>query len=227
MRVQGKTVIMFATAVAVVSTVLAQGPGGRGRGFGGMMGGMNGYLLASNKSVQQELKLTDEQSEKVTKVASEIREQTKEKFGALKDLSREERREKGMAIGKENDEKAKTALKDILKPEQLARLHQIVLQQRGVEAFADSHVQDKLKLTDDQKSKLKELGENHRREMGEIFQSAQNDREGAREKIRTARKESLEKAVGVLTSDQKATWKELTGEPFEVKYEGQRRGAGA
>ena len=42
------------------------------------------------------------------------------------------------------------------------------------------------------------------------------------------RKEAMEKITAVLTDDQKKTWKEQTGEPYEFKFEagqfGGRRG---
>ncbi len=39
----------------------------------------------------------------------------------------------------------------------------------------------------------------------------------------TIRKESMDKALAVLSSDQKETWKDLTGEPFEVQFGPPRR----
>src|SRR5262249_19000190 len=100
----------------------------------------------------------------------------------------------------------------------------ISLQQRGVQAFMDSEVEKKLKLTGEQKDKLKTIQEDATKEMREIFQNAGADRAAAMEKIRTLRKESLDKASGVLTDEQKKTWKDMTGEPFEVRFE-RRQGA--
>jgi hypothetical protein len=39
------------------------------------------------------------------------------------------------------------------------------------------------------------------------------------QKMTALRKERLDKALATLTDDQKKTWKELTGEPYEVKFE--------
>lgn len=55
--------------------------------------------------------------------------------------------------------------------------------------------------------------------MREAFQGLQSDREGGMKKMVELRKQATEKAVGVLTDEQKKTWKEMTGEPFEVVYE--------
>ena len=43
------------------------------------------------------------------------------------------------------------------------------------------------------------------------------------EKINKLRKESQEKQAKVLTADQTKAWKEMQGEPFEVKFERRKK----
>jgi hypothetical protein len=43
-------------------------------------------------------------------------------------------------------------------------------------------------------------------------------------RVAALRKETMETATAVLTDDQKKAWKDLTGEPFEVKREPPRGG---
>ncbi|HMC90517.1 MAG TPA: hypothetical protein VKI17_13265, partial [Gemmataceae bacterium] len=43
------------------------------------------------------------------------------------------------------------------------------------------------------------------------------DQAEARKKMAAVQKETMEKITAVLTDDQKKTWKEMTGEPFEYK----------
>ncbi len=217
MRKFGSLSVAILAVFAMSSTVNAQGPG---RGFGGF--GQGAYLLLGNKGVQKELKLSDETSEKVTKLVEEWRGKIRDK---MEGLSQEERREKGLAISKEINDEAKTATKDLLSAEQHARLEQISLQQRGLQAFADAHVQEKLKLSDEQKDKIKEIGEGVRTQVADLRSAFQSDREGAMQKLAAIRKESFEKVHALLSDDQKKAWKELTGEPYEVKFEGRRPGA--
>ena len=40
-----------------------------------------------------------------------------------------------------------------------------------------------------------------------------------RTKVQAIEKEATEKVSGLLTEDQKKTWKEMVGEPFEIKME--------
>ena len=53
----------------------------------------------------------------------------------------------------------------------------------------------------------------------EIFQSAQDDREGAMKKMQELNKTTFEKVTVLLTPDQKSEWKDLIGAPYEVKFQ--------
>jgi Spy/CpxP family protein refolding chaperone len=217
MKTFGKMALAFGVvALMTVPASAQQGRGGRGFGFGG------GAALLSNKSVHTELKVTDEQAEKLNTLARETREKQREEFQNLGDLSQEERREKMRELASTRDAELNKAMGEILKPEQVKRFRQIQLQQSGIAAFASPRVQEGLKLTDDQKSKLSEISQESGQAMREAFQEAQTDREGAMKKIGELRRQATEKALGILTDEQKTTWKEMTGEPFEVVFE--RRG---
>jgi hypothetical protein len=178
--------------------------------------------LLLNKSVQDELKLTDDQKADLQKVG--------EKRDAARQKARDSGdREKGMAIMQAANEEIKKEVdkwrETALKPDQNKRLRQIQLQQMGVHAFADSDVQKDLKLTDKQKDEAKEIVDSTDKDAREIFQGmreARNDpekRQGILKKVDAVRKEGMDKMAGQLTDDQKKAWKELTGEKFEIKME--------
>lgn len=219
MRLVAKVALGLAGVAVWAWAVSAQPPGGGG----GMMMRGNMGMLVMNKSVQQELKLSDEQVEKVEKIVKEMREKGRAQFQKLGDLNEEERRQKMQTAMREGRERLTKALDGVLKDDQMKRLKQISWQQRGAEAFNDPEVQKALKLTSEQKDKLKTIREDAMKEGGEIFRNAGDDREGVRGKLETLHKDTTEKAMAVLTEDQKARWKELVGEPFEVKMEPRRR----
>ncbi|WP_165230916.1 hypothetical protein [Aquisphaera insulae] len=218
-----KTLVAFGLVAFLAVPAMAQPPGGgRGFGFGGPGGGGLGMLL-SNKSVQEELKLAGDQVEKVKELADKTREKIEK---ATEGLEGQERFAKVREISKELEDDAKAAIKDVLKPEQITRLHQIRNQTLGYLAFANEEVAKKLELTDAQKDEVKSISEEAGSKMREIFQESQGDRQAARTKINELRKETLAKVEAKLTDAQKATWKELTGAPFELKMEGRPGGPG-
>lgn len=187
------------------------------QGRGGFGGGGSVFLLA-NESVQQELKLDSGQAEKLRQIAQDLGQKMREQFSSLQDLQGDERRQKMDELAKKANEEVKTALKDTLKPEQIKRFEQIARQQLGVRAFADSAVVSALKLTDDQQSKIKEVVQEIDQKRRDLFQDAQNggDRQAVFQKLAELNQAGTEKATALLTADQKKSWEDLLGKPFEV-----------
>ncbi len=216
-------VLLLAVGVAMSQDTRRQRPGQGGfGGFGGFGPGMGrgaSTMLLMNKGVQEELKLTDEQKDKIKAYSEEAMKAGFGQFGKLRDLPENERREKMQAMMKEMAEKAEKFVDETLKPEQKTRLKQISYQQMGVQAFSDKEVAEKLKLTDEQKEKIEGISKQSREEMGQLFRSG-GSREEMGPKLTALRKETMEKVQGVLTADQKKIWSELTGAPFELRMEG-------
>jgi len=218
-RPLGKFVLAFSALALLASPAWAQARKGGG-GFG--MGGGGAFLMAPN--VQKDLKLSDEQIGKVRDTLTEIREKHTDDFTAVREASPEDRPAKAAALAKTTSDEVKKALS--LSDEQSKRFDQIDLQARGPQAFADPAVQAKLKLTDDQKGKLREIAVAARPGAGggggfaNLKNASDEEKTAARKKMVETRKENLNKVLAVLTDDQKKEWKELTGEPIELNFGG-------
>jgi Spy/CpxP family protein refolding chaperone len=230
MRNVCKTMFVLGMALLVAGPALAQrGQGGGRGGFGGGFGG--GNMLLTNASVQKELNLSEDQIQKIKDLNQSINDKYRDEREAVRKLEGDERREKFQELNKKIAGESNKAVAEVLKPEQAKRFKEITLQQRGAQAFNDEEVQKALNLTEDQKEKIKTINEDARKEMGELF--PQGGRRGGgggappdpsvfkerMTKMNTLRKETMEKAASVLTDDQKKAWKEMTGAPFEVKFE--------
>jgi Spy/CpxP family protein refolding chaperone len=226
------TLALGLAAVLAAPALAQQGQGGPGRfGRGGMgFGGLSGLLMA--EPVREELKLTDEQAETLRPILEEIRSETMDRFREMRDqqadLSGEERTERFEQMSRELNAKAREKVAAVLKPEQLARLEQIQLQQQGVRALAEPSVAEKLGLNEEQTSKIGEIIEAERAEIRTIMEAA-GDAENPSEafgKVGEVRSNTTEKVTAVLTDEQKSTWKEMTGEPFELPRGGFGGGRG-
>jgi Spy/CpxP family protein refolding chaperone len=209
MRAIGRMVLTLGAAALMASPALAQ----RGGGFGGP------GMLLTNKGVQKELKLDDAQVQKVESIAQDVRDKMTGLREKLQDVPQDQRREKMQEFMREINSDVKKSLAGVLKPDQLKRFEQIELQNRGAMAFSDPDIQKKLNLTGDQKDKIRGIVEDSNAQRRELFQGFQSDREGTMKKMQELNRETMSKAANVLTSEQKATWKELAGEPYEVKFE--------
>jgi Spy/CpxP family protein refolding chaperone len=206
-----KLALVLGAAALIAGPALAQRPqpGGGGRG------GFGVEQLLQNKGVQEELKMDKEQIDKVGEALKKVREDNKEDYAKLRDrnTSREERAE----IGKKLADANAKALSGILKDAQTKRLKQIQNQQAGLALFTNEENAKTLKLTDEQKEKIKTISDDLQKDMRELFQGG-----GGREafqKIAGLRKEAMTNATKLLNDDQKKALEEMTGAPFEIRFE--------
>jgi hypothetical protein len=176
--------------------------------------------ILTNRGVQRELKLDEAQSEKVEKIAAEVAAKGRAAAKEYQALSKTVRRQKMHKLMTEACEEAMTAVRGIFTAEQSKRFDQIVLQQRGVMAFADPEIEAKLKLTDDQKDRVIELAGGLHAQLLELSKTASPGKmEDVHEQGLALSRKIADQIVSLLDTDQKATWNKLTGDRFDVKFE--------
>jgi Spy/CpxP family protein refolding chaperone len=216
-----KVGLVWGVITALASTGYAQrAPGGPGPGGGGSM------ELLRNEGVQKELKLSDEQIKQLEEMKQAIHEKYKGEFEKINKLPEGERGAKFQEMRKKIEAEHRKVLAGVLKPEQEKRLEQINLQNEGATVFLDPNVEKDLKLTDEQKESIKTIMVEAQKQMRQTIGAAGGvnpNREEMMKKMQSMRKETYQKAVEVLTESQKKTWKEMTGAPFEVPYQGRSR----
>jgi len=179
----------------------------------------NPMFLLTNKSVQEELKITDAQAAKLTKLREEREAHMKKAFEEAKG-DREKAQELFKKFAEEGNKAAADYIKSDLKPEQARRFHQIEIQVGGLRAFDRDDVKKALKLTDKQAEELKKAAGELQTDVQKLRQDARGDREkmaAAQKKIDEMTAKAMEKAAEGLNADQKTAWKELVGEKFELK----------
>lgn len=241
MRSITKLFLAAAVVVAGVATsAVAQPPGGgRGQG-GGMMGMMGGAgagaaQLVTNKGVVEELKITDEQKETLTKWAAETQRKSMEQMREMFQGGERPDPAKMREMMQENSKKQMEEVSKVLKEDQVKRLKQIMLQVANVNAFNQKEVQDGLKLSDDQKDTIKEIMASMGEERREMMQGAfgggagggerpsreemQKRMEEMNKKTADLNKKYMEKVKNQLKDDQKKSWEEMVGKPFDYKPE--------
>ncbi len=148
---------------------------------------------------------------------AEMREKHSSDFEKMRDAEPQDRMRMSRELMQTMLEESKKPLAEILKPEQVKRFSQIELQTRGLDAMiADPTIGSSLKLSDDQKEKIKTIQQDSFTQMREIFQNSQGDREAAMKKMTELRKETMEKGLAVLSDEQKKAWNEAIGAPFTL-----------
>jgi hypothetical protein len=208
--------------VCSVSIAFAQpGGGGRGRGGGGFGGGGfggggfggggggfggGGLMLLYDENVKKDLGVTDDQMAKLQEVQTKTRDQIGQLFQGIQDLSPEERTAKMTEIQKKMAEINAATEKEVLLPKQIERLKQISIQSqlnrggRTVDVVSNGDLAKELGITDAQKEALTKAQEAADAEMNE--------------KMTKIREDARQKVLSVLTAEQQAKLKKLSGEPI-------------
>ena len=189
------TSVLALGALLVLADAVSAQPGGRpgGRTPGGR--GASPTQLLGIEEVRKEIKMSEEQLEKVRDAMSELE--------------------------KEIAELRAKKLAEVLEPSQKERLDQIVMQQQPMlTALQDEQIAEKLKMKADQVEEIKAIGESYQRDVRELFSERGGDFRERMEKAQALRQEAEEKAGDVLTSTQKKNWDKMVGEKFEMPRRG-------
>jgi hypothetical protein len=198
-----KRFLMWALVVAWVglpSSAFAQQ-----RGRGGFDRGSVTTLLMIDE-VQNELKLTAEQKEKLQSLRC-----SREDRAALQDLSREERQKRYEERAKKAEETIKTTLDET----QQKRLQELRLQREGAEALTRAEVAEKLGFDQAQKDKVKQVLEAADSNRQFDFRNAtQEEREKYFAEARERREKRDADLLAVLTDAQKESFQKMQGEKF-------------
>ena len=220
---QLKVALSLALVAVLVTTAQAQ-QRGRGMGRGSLIG------LLSMEQVQTEMKLSDEQKTKVDAITEKLRGEMREQFSELRDMEdRAKRMEKMNELNTQMDRKLREELRGSLERPQMMRLYQIRLQ---VNAVADSLTNEflarRLEITEEQKTKLADVAKETQAKQTELYgkmrDASQDQRGSVFQDLRQLRTDADEKALGVLTDDQKKSFEEMKGEIIELRRQGRRQG---
>jgi Spy/CpxP family protein refolding chaperone len=200
--------VVACLTLAVATTAMAQqGQGRRGGGFG-MGGGQttSAQLLAVEK-VQDDLKLTADQKDKITALRMEGRGAGGGRQGRGQNASPEERAA-ALKAAQERDAK----FDELLNADQKKRLGEIKLQARGNSALNDEAVAKELALTDSQKASVKTISDAVAKKIMDLGPPQQGGDFAARAReVNDIRTGADPEYLAVLTAEQKTKFTAMQG----------------
>jgi serine/threonine protein kinase len=162
-------------------------------------------LLLEQPSVREELELSEDQARQVARLAARRRAA----FWDSPDVSLERWRAKFEELAAQEK-----AVLEGLRPEQARRLKQIAWQEGGASAFGDPELLEALGLTEEQGERIRAIRDEARRAAW-VLPRPGGPRPEDWKKAADSWKAAHDRVMAVLTAEQEARWKELTGEPFK------------
>ena len=175
---------------------------------------LGGPFFVSRDKVQEELKLSEDQKQKLRKKLSADIQETKEVSGKLKALKGGER-EKMMQPFYENLE---TFLKENLTADQLKRFEQLKLQYDTPSIMLRPEIVTKLNITDEQRQKFMGAIQDMQKEIAPLLKEAKSggNPQEILLKVTRLRQDCQGRIVILLNDAQRKQWEEMTGQPFVI-----------
>ncbi|APB33799.1 hypothetical protein GlitD10_1477 [Gloeomargarita lithophora Alchichica-D10] len=182
--------------------------------------------LFQNPQIKQEIGITDEQSTKIKAIGDQFRQDTRALVKGLNlgQMAPAERDKKLDEIKDEMEKEigeARTAVEQVLTPEQLKRFKEITLQIYGFGILSYENFVQELQLTPEQQTQLKKLRDDTWSSM-RVNLKVPEPGADSKQIIATNRKrmdqilqESNGKALAVLTPDQQKLVENLKGTKFD------------
>jgi hypothetical protein len=197
--------LMLGLSDAVAGLAAAQGdPGG--------VAISHTSFIVQSPLMQKELKITRAQNEKLARAFKEAAEMHRDESERIKSLQPVEQGGQFAQLQIKFSRAVDQALAQTLKPEQLRRFKQIHHQRAGIQ---DPEAQTALKLSAEQKDRIKAILTDTARQRQELFKNP-GDYNLALAQSKVLDKQAQGKMLTVLTAGQKKTWKELTGPAFPI-----------
>jgi hypothetical protein len=175
-------------------------------------------FIVFRDKVQEELKLSDEQKQKLEEQFPEYIQETMEVFEKIKEAKPEEREKTMQKHRKNSDEKLSALLKDVLEAKQQQRLFQLKLQQEGTFALmGENEAFKKLKITDEQRKQIMGVVHDMHKKIESLIKEAQpgGNPQEIMPKVMKIRTEHESRIEAILTDGQKSEWRKLLGKSFD------------
>jgi hypothetical protein len=180
---------------------------------------LGGPFLVFRDKVQDDLKLSDDQKQKLMASFPEHVQATMQFFDKAKDMQPADREKAMQEHRRKSEEKLATLLSDLFDARQRRRLFQLQLQQAGAFALlGQNELFLPMKITDEQRGKFMAVVREMEMKIQALIGQAGNDAspEAIMPKVLKIRKDYESKISAMLTDEQRRQWKELLGKPFEL-----------
>ncbi len=176
-------------------------------------------FIVFDPSVPEELKLSDDQKQKLKEKFPDHVQETMKVFEKIKDLKPAERGKAMQKHRQKSHETLSALLKDLLDAKQQERLLQVQLQQAGAFALLGQHEAfTKLKITNKQRKKFMEADQEMHKKIQPLIKEAESggNPEKIHPKVMKIRQVHERRIEAILSDAQKKQWKKMLGKPFDL-----------
>jgi hypothetical protein len=177
-----------------------------------------GPFIVFRAKVEEELKLSDAQRQKMRDALPEYLQETMKILETLGDLKPGEREKAMQSHRQKSGERFTASLKEILTPQQLGRLQQLQLQHEGPGALGRPEIRKDLRIAQEQLMQFASVIQDMQKRIEPLIKEAQSggNPEEIRSRVIKIRKDHEEKIEALMTDSQRERWRAMRGKPVDV-----------
>jgi serine/threonine protein kinase len=170
--------------------------------------GAGQMILLSNENVQEDLALTEAQRKQVDAIVQQFSQMRQDSLQNFDRLTSEQRKAKFLALARTNDH----LMHKTLTASQLSRLSEIMVQLQGPMAFEQPEIVERLRMTETQCERVRQIGAETFREMCDFTKA---DRVTSLTDLHAQiMQKAMDRVLAILTAEQLVRWKQIIGKPF-------------
>ena len=176
-------------------------------------------FLIFRDEVQEELKLSDGQKQKLQKRLQDTVQDARQFFQKLGDKNPEERQRELHAYVEKSQDNLTAFLQGLLQEEQFSRLRQVMLQRdRMFALLGNAEVAKELEIADKQRQQFGEVAQEMQQKFEPLMKEAQSggNPQEIGPKIMKIRQEQVDRIEALLSDAQKKQWKKMLGKPLDL-----------
>lgn len=183
-----------------------------------LINALGGSHLVFRDKVLEELKVSDDQKQKLMQRLPGIIKETMGHFLNIEDLQGAVLEKEHQAYRQKAQGKLTPFLENTLKEDQLQRLRQVELQQEGAFSLGRPDIGKDLKITDEQRKQFMALVQELQKKIEPLIKEAQaaGNPPEVMLKIMKVRRNYEDKIEALLSDGQKKQWKEMLGKPLDL-----------
>lgn len=210
----GSIAITFTTVALLLLAAATVGRAQDEEGRKNLLHKLGGPFFVSRDPVQQDLKLSDDQKQKLRDKLSADVEETR----TVENLPPGEREAAMQSLRQKSYEKLETFLKQTLTPDQLKRFQQLKLQYNMPTTMLQPEIVKELNITDGQREKFTGAIQDMKKEIEPLMKEAKSggNQQGILAKVTKLRLDCQGKIEALLSDTQEKQWKEMIGQPLGI-----------
>lgn len=194
-----------------------QGQGVRGGNAQHRFGGINQTPWFADANVRRDLRLTDDQFNRLNTVYGQHWTTYNTGLSQLGSLEEQARLQRMQGLQSAFNTNLGTASNDFFQGDQRTRFNQVWMQYRGYDVFNDPTIQQRLNLTPQQLEQLRRLDQEYATQINEVYQGLGNDRVGALRRFSDLRGGINTRVNTILKNEQRPLWRDMLGEPYSFQ----------